>query len=402
MKKLVLVFASVFALSLNAQTFTNYTLEDMGVEALLADLIVDDQNNYWVTSWAVLETPGIASFDGATWQTYGPDEGTAGFQHRGVFQSSTGELYFGLFLDDTGVEGFEIFDGTSWEHYTTADGLGGTEIINFNETANGDIWVCHNNGLSRFDGTSFINYSVAEGLTGGPREIITDSNGLTWMATTDGAFSFDGTTFTQYTVADGLLTDNIFAVHEDLDGNLWFGGFEFDNPGVTRFDGTTFTIFNEVTDAVRKINSDSNGNLYFGGESAGVYIYDGTDFTFITEDDGLLDNRIRGIAENADGNMVFSTWQGVSVYNPILGVIEQQIPDFKVFPNPTADLLNLDTANFQISELAIYDVLGSLVKQQTVTSAIHQISLAQLTSGVYLLKFSNAEGQHLIRKVVKQ
>ncbi|RDK84773.1 Periplasmic ligand-binding sensor domain-containing protein [Marinirhabdus gelatinilytica] len=401
MKKLVLVLIGMYSLVVNAQSFTNYSLNDIGIEALLADLIVDDNNNYWVTSWAVDGTPGIASFDGTTWQTYGPTDGSVGFQHRGVFQSTSGDLYFGLFLD-VDAEGFEIFDGTSWTNYTTVDGLAGPDVFNFAEATNGDIWIATNNGLSRFDGTNFVNYGPNEGLTGAPREVLTDASGLTWLATTDGAFTFDGTNFTRFTVTDGLVTNDLFAVHQDQDGNYWFGGFEFDNPGVTRFDGTTFTTFTEVTDAIRKIESDSNGNIYFGGESAGLFIFDGTDFLQLTEADGLSSNRIRGIAENAEGNMVFSTWQGVSVYNPTLGIITLENPDFKIFPNPAVDIVKIQTDNFQVSEFAIYDALGASIKAQKVDKTLTEISLTGLTSGIYLLKFTNSNGKHIIRKIVKE
>ena len=232
-------------------------------------------------------------------------------------------------------------------------------------------------------------------------EIVIDSNGLIWMATGVGAFSFDGTTFTQYTVADGLVNDNIFTVDEDADGNLWFGAFAF-NEGVSMFDGTTFTTFTEIPDAVRKIKVHSDGTIYFGGATNGFTIYDGTTFTLYTEDDGLIENHIRGLDEDSNGNMVISTWGGVSVFNSILSVFEFDNTDFKISPNPASDYVQIETADFDIQKYAIYSILGTQITEVTIANELQSIDISALSKGVYLLQFTNDQNQHIVRKLIKE
>lgn len=402
MKTVLLVLSCLLATTVNSQTFTNYTLEEIGIDNFLADLIVDDQNNFWVTSWVPGNTPGIASFDGTSWQTYTPSDGASALQYRGVMQSSTGDLYFGLYINNDGSNGFDIFDGTSWTNFRVSDGLVGGDVNDFAEAVNGDIWIATNSGLSRFNGSSFTNYTTEDGLPGNiVRGVITDDEGLTWIATNEGVSMFDGFTFTNFTEDDGLVENDIYGIHQDNDGFYWFGGFAFDT-GVSRFDGTTFTTFSEVTNATRKIMSDNDGNIYFGGENGGVTIYDGENFTFITEEDGLLENHIRGIAIDGDDNIVFSTFEGVSVYSPTLGIITQDDSRLKTFPNPTENTINIENSSFEIRNYSIYNILGAQIVNQDVENIIESIDVSHLKAGIYLLQFTDGNNLQIVKRFVKR
>ena len=76
---------------------------------------------------------------------------------------------------------------------------------------------------------------------------------------------------------------------------------------------------------------------------------------------------------------------------------------FDVYPNPTKDLLTFDLLNTsnQISEIRIHDVQGKLI--QTLTNFEEQlvtISTKSLTSGLYIVKIMNSEGNSSIRKLI--
>ena len=60
---------------------------------------------------------------------------------------------------------------------------------------------------------------------------------------------------------------------------------------------------------------DSKGNLWFGSDKEGVCKYDGSVYTYFTEEDGLSNNQVRSLYEDSKGNILLGTGTGVSIYN---------------------------------------------------------------------------------------
>ena len=52
----------------------------------------------------------------------------------------------------------------------------------------------------------------------------------------------DGDLFSYYSEKDGLCSDYVYCMLEDRDGNIWFGSVD---RGVCRYDGTSFTYLSE-------------------------------------------------------------------------------------------------------------------------------------------------------------
>lgn len=67
------------------------------------------------------------------------------------------------------------------------------------------------------------------------------------------------------------------------------------------------------------------------------------------------------------------------------GIDDFSSANFKVYPNPVQDLLNIRTST-PIDTIAVYDVLGKLVLATTPDSISSTIDMSSLNSGVYLLK----------------
>jgi len=159
-------------------------------------------------------------------------------------------------------------------------------------------------------------------------EIKEDKQGNIWFSRDGyGACKYDGNTFTHYTRKDGLASNGVQVIHEDNQGNLWFGSrvAEKDNPnegsrtgdgGLSKFDGKTFIQFTEIKglskNDIYAINEDSNGNIWIGANSLGAYRYDGKDFTLISKTDreDLMPYGygIQSILEDKKGNL----WFGLS------------------------------------------------------------------------------------------
>ena len=73
---------------------------------------------------------------------------------------------------------------------------------------------------------------------------------------------------------------------------------------VTQIDKTIWTIY-----------QDKKSNYWFGSKENGVYYYNGHRLKHITTKNGLVSNEIRGIQEDANGNIFFDTEKGVSKFD---------------------------------------------------------------------------------------
>ena len=69
------------------------------------------------------------------------------------------------------------------------------------------------------------------------------------------------------------------------------------------------------TSGIRAIFQDSKGRYWLGSEKEGVSHYDGTSFVYLTTSEGLPDNQIRSIQEDAHGHIWFETAHGVSYFD---------------------------------------------------------------------------------------
>ena len=75
-----------------------------------------------------------------------------------------------------------------------------------------------------------------------------------------------------------------------------------------------------------------------------------------------------------------------------LTVREEENLKAKVFPNPSADVLNVSIPDFSSGELMIRDLSGRLVQQISVQSAISQIEISDLSPGHYIITIQRYDG----------
>ncbi len=75
----------------------------------------------------------------------------------------------------------------------------------------------------------------------------------------------------------------------------------------------------------------TNGDYWFGSDTNGVYRFDGNTLLHYSTDQGLSSNRIRGIQEDKQGNLFFSTLGGINKYDGhrfiLLTAIKSTSPD---------------------------------------------------------------------------
>jgi polyisoprenoid-binding protein YceI len=212
------------------------------------------------------------------------------------------------------------------QHFTTTEGLANNRVMSVYEDKAGIIWFGTGGGISRYDGKSFRNYKnpnaplfYKQGQWNNDiTVIIEDKTGKLWVGTRGDAFVYDGKTFTTLT-HNGKAFTNVWSIIEDRKGNIWLGDV---TNGLWRYDGSTFT---KVSDrGTHAIIEDKKGNIWTTGPVNTAHVavwalsrYDAKSLysnkptvTEIMSGDAFL-----GILEADDGSIWFGDATGVYRYD---------------------------------------------------------------------------------------
>ena len=89
--------------------------------------------------------------------------------------------------------------------------------------------------------------------------------------------------------------------------------------------------------------------------------------------------------------------------NCIIGVEENQVGSLSAYPNPATNEIRIESSEFKIQSVEIYNVLGEKVFQSQISNLKSQISLdiSKLNSGIYFVSVGTNEGK-VVRKLIKQ
>jgi len=123
--------------------------------------------------------------------------------------------------------------------------------------------------------------------------------------------------FDLWNTDNGLPQNSINAILQTKDGYLWLTTSD----GLVRFDGLRFTVFNKGN--TKGINSNRfnllfearDGSLWVGTDDGGATHYKDHRFTTYTTADGLPDNWVWAIREDAAGHILVVTRQGIVQMN---------------------------------------------------------------------------------------
>ncbi len=92
-------------------------------------------------------------------------------------------------------------------------------------------------------------------------------------------------------------------------------------------------------------------------------------------------------------------FDGQFEYSAIVNIKYQTAPiEIKIFPNPVADYLTVESEAAIGSHIQLFDTKGQLIKEWKHQSTISQIATDQLTNGIYFLKMNNQTQQIIIQK----
>lgn len=129
-----------------------------------------------------------------------------------------------------------------------------------------------------------------------------------------------------YDKNNGLPTSEANAIVQTRDGFIWIGSYS----GLIRYDGNDFVRYDSQVGiaSVMSLYEDSRGRLWIGTNDSGVALYESGEFQFYTREEGLRSLSIRAITEDAAGNIILATTQGIA-YIDLEGSL-QLLPDERI------------------------------------------------------------------------
>lgn len=250
---------------------------------------------------------------------------------RTIFQDHRGDLWFG-----TNHYGAIRYSGDTLEYLADNVGIRGGRVSVIMEDAAGNVWLSADGGLTRYDGHTFTNHPIGDDpIRNEIWDMHIDRAGRFWVATTGGAHLFDGQRFAPFPLPKAqvsdtnaiLSPDRITCILEDRHGILWFGTDGF---GICRYDPSipagpgSGKAFTQLTgqdglcdNTISDLFEDARGNVWIATMFGGISRYDGTTFTNPTADGDVTGQEAGGFFEDAEGHVWFAAENhGVYRYDP--------------------------------------------------------------------------------------
>ena len=85
------------------------------------------------------------------------------------------------------------------------------------------------------------------------------------------------------------------------------------------------------------------------------------------------------------------------IYDPNAAISEIEEESFKVYPNPSKDVIHITSSSVLSLNCVIYDLSGQKLLEQESFSSSASIDLSSFKAGMYILKINNQ-----IKKIIKE
>jgi hypothetical protein len=183
--------------------------------------------------------------------------------------------------------------------------------------------------------------------------------------------------------------------------NVWYsvvvpasGTLTVETGGATgsTFNDSVITVYSGTCDSLTEIDCDDDGGT-LGGE-----LFSRLELSGLTPGETLYVSVWRYNYEFADG-----TWGEfqLSAYDASLATNHFDSNSFAVYPNPVRNVLNLTSNLADISNVAVFNLLGQQVIAKQVNAAEGQVDMSSLPRGTYMVKVT-ANNQVKTIKVIKE
>jgi serine phosphatase RsbU (regulator of sigma subunit)/ligand-binding sensor domain-containing protein len=270
----------------------------------------------------------LAPFKKGSWRHYSRSDGLAHNTVNKMYIDPDGFMWLG-----TDAGGISRYDGKEFVNFTSKDGLPVfAPIWCINRDPGGIMWFgTWRKGLYRYDGKRFMDFAGAKGAESLARRGVTsiehDSFGNTWFSTNHDIYKYDGSGEIEHLEVRDLLPEDTFISHiyQTADEKIWFmtssgtflcyDGKRFEKYSLKEALSSNYRIPIRFSNDhpnrhYMPIHTTQDGAIWVGLDS-GAYGYDGTQYSQVTMDDGIITfDRIMGINSDPDGTLWLGALEG--------------------------------------------------------------------------------------------
>jgi ligand-binding sensor domain-containing protein len=266
----------------------------------MTDCVVDPAGDLWVATRF-----GILHRTGGQWEVFDRRQGLPTEHFVSAAAGDDGYLWFGTY--DRGVL---RLSNEGWFHFTRTNGLPDERIADIVVDGFGTPWVVAGEGqLARFDGTAWTPVALhgepdRDGSDDERDSTVVIDPAIRFLETA-GEERTDGSSFPPVSVGLDGAGRCIVAMPEGIYRHTESGWLMIDAPDRGRGVDPTAVLVS------------SNGRVWLGTAAGGVYVSDRGSWLHIGTGQGLTDDHIFSIAEDADGNLWIGTrYGGLNRFTP--------------------------------------------------------------------------------------
>jgi signal transduction histidine kinase/ligand-binding sensor domain-containing protein len=192
--------------------------------------------------------------------------GMHGVHVRNIYRDHSGALWAG-----TDGDGVYRIAGPVTTRWTYRDGLSNNFIRAMTQDRDRTMWIATDAGLNHLIGDGaqvrIVSYQTQDGLAyASTRCLLEDRSGDLWIGTDRGLSHMHNGVFVQDVATVAMAQMKVWAIHEDVDGGLWFGTR---NNGLLRLRAGILSHFTTqdglASNAIYEILEDGNGHLWMSG-----------------------------------------------------------------------------------------------------------------------------------------
>jgi ligand-binding sensor domain-containing protein/signal transduction histidine kinase len=249
---------------LTAERFVAYTKRQGLSHNNVMSVLEDEEGSMWIATWG----GGLNRMKDENIVAYSSSNGFPQVLTLSLARGQEGSVWIGSDFEG----GLAHFKDGRFKLYTVKDGLPAAGIKVIQEAACGDVWIGTSHGISNLRDGTFRNYSARNGFANIIRAICEDHTGTIWIGTDQGLSKLQnpGLTrtngaevFSTFTERDGLSDNNVTAIYEDKESDLWIGTA---GGGLNRFRNGQFTAYGSAqglfSDEIFDILEDDSGWLW--------------------------------------------------------------------------------------------------------------------------------------------
>jgi signal transduction histidine kinase/ligand-binding sensor domain-containing protein len=342
--------------------------------------------------WAGTEGGGLVRYRGGSFRSFGAKDGLTNLFVRTVFEDRRGTLWVGtdrgLFRMEgeslvrfdgrngvpavsvasitedragrllVGGGGLLVLDGPKAVQYRSSGTLADNSIRTIREASDGTIWIGTVSGLRRLPGgirgDPFVEPRLIDGTN--VSYLWPGRRGEMWIGTYgEGLIRYDDRGVVRFSAPTTLPHDNVLAIIEDVEENVWIGtqggmmrlkrgaastlttrdsaprsiNTIYEDPQgrllIVSLNGRLLQVADGVLVPanlpgeverlrIRNVFRDSHGRLWIGTDGQGVARIDGDGVVRLSMKDGLVNDFVRAFCEDAQGRIWIGTDGGLSYW----------------------------------------------------------------------------------------